>query len=95
MRDDGGIDVPDLIGARRTEADLRLRWMDTEARPPPPKPSHQAVPGRRSGPDPVQPLCEHGKRTRRNVSVVRRGHHFLNTLDFGWRQSMWRCTRTG
>ena len=92
---DGGVDVPHLVGLRRAKADLRLRRVHPEPGATPAKLPHQAVPGRGRGPDLAKSLRQHGERADRDVPVIERGHHLLDRADFGWRESMGRRVRTG
>src|SRR5438128_6917100 len=54
--DDGGVDVPHLIGSRRSKAHLRLRRVHAEPRPAPAELPHEMVPGRGGCPDLAEPL---------------------------------------
>src|SRR5262245_59144749 len=45
--DDGGVDVPHVVGASRSQANLRFGRMHAEPRPSPAELPHQVVPGGR------------------------------------------------
>ena len=93
--DDGGVDVPHLVGACRAQPTfgfagctrsrgrrqpyVRTRWYQVDG-------EAQTV---------AEPLREDGERAGRDVPVVRRGHHGLDHPDLSERQSMRRRARTG
>jgi len=91
----GGVDVPHLVGARRSKADRRLRRVHAEPGAAPVELAHETVPSRRRGPDLAEPLRQDGERAGRDVPVFGRGHHVLDRPDFGWGESMGRPERTG
>ena len=93
--DDGGVDVPHLVGSRRSKAHLRLGRVHAEPRAAPAELPHEVVPGRGGGPDRAEPLRQDGERAGRDVPVLERGHHVLDRPDLGWGQSMGRRVRTG
>ena len=71
--DDGGVDVPHLVGSRGSKAHLRLRRMHAEPRVAPAELPHEAAPGRGGGPDLTEPLrqdAERAGRTCRYLSAV-------------------------
>jgi hypothetical protein len=81
-------DVPHLISSSRAEPHLGLRRMHAEPGPSPAILLHEAVPGRGPGPNRAEPLREDGERAGRDETVLGRGHHVLDRLDLGGRQSM-------
>ena len=89
-RNDGGIDVPHLVGARRSKAHLWLCGVHAEAGAAPPVLPDEAVPGGGRGPDRAEPLRQEGERAGRDVPVLGCGHHGLNSPDLGPGQSMGR-----
>ena len=93
--DDGGVDVPHLVGSRRAKAHLRLGRMHAEPGAAPAERPHQVVPGRGGRPDRAEPLRQDGERPGRDMPVLERGHHVLDRPDLGWGQSMGRRARTG
>src|SRR5882672_9134302 len=93
--DEGGVDVPHLVGSRRSKAHLRLRRVHTEPGATPAELPHEMVPGRGGGPDLAEPLRQDGERAGRHVTVLGRGHHVLDRPNFGWGQSMGRRVRAG
>jgi hypothetical protein len=86
--DDGGVDVPPLVSARRAEPHRGLGRMSAEPGASPAIRPHEAVPGRGRGPSRAEPLREDGERAGRDVTVVGRGHPVLDRPDRGGRQSM-------
>jgi hypothetical protein len=93
--DDGGVDVPHLVGSRRSKAHLRLGRMHAEPGAAPAELPHQVVPGRGGRPDRTEPLRKDGECPGRNMPVFDRGHHVLDHPDLGWGQSMGRRVGTG
>ena len=93
--DDGGVDVPHLVSARRSKAHLRLCGVHAEAGAAPAVLPDEAVPGGGRGPDRAEPLRQDGERAGRDVPVLGCGHHVLNCPDLGRGQSMRRRVRTG
>ena len=93
--DDGGVDVPHLVGSRRSKAHLRLGRVHAEPGAAPAELPHQVVPGRGGSPDLAEPLRKDGERPGRDMPVLERGHHVLDRPDLGWGQSMGRRVRTG
>ena len=93
--DDGGVDVPHLVGSRRAKAHLRLGRMHAEPGAAPAELPHQVVPGRGGRPDRAEPLRQDGERPGRDMPVFERGHHVLDRQDLGSGQSMGRRVRTG
>src|ERR1700722_13390847 len=81
--DDGGVDVPHLVGSRRAQPDLRFHWMDAEPGPAPAVLSDEAVPGGGRGPDGAESLGKNGERAGRDVPIVGRGDHVLDRPDLG------------
>src|SRR6267378_3934726 len=88
--DDGGVDVPHLVGSHRSKAHLRLRRVHAEPRAAPAELPHEMGPGRGGGPDLAEPLRQDGERAGRDVPVLERVHHVLDRPDFKWGQSMGR-----
>ena len=86
--DDGGVDVPHLVSARRSKAHLRLCGVHAEAGAAPAVLPDEAVPGGGRGPDLAAPLGEDGERAGRDVTVCRRGDHLVDHPDLRWRQWM-------
>ena len=93
--DDGGVDVPHLVGSSRAKAHLGLRRVHAEPGAAPAELLHEVVPGRGRGPDLAEALRKDGERPGRDVTVLRRRHHVPDRPDFGWGQSMGRRVRTG
>ena len=93
--DDGGVDVPHLVGSRRSKAHLRLGRVHAEPGAAAPELPHQVSPGRGGRPDRAEPLRKDGERPGRDMPVLERGHHVLDCADLGWGQSMGRRVRTG
>src|ERR1700724_2799404 len=85
--DDGGVDVPHLVGSRRAKPYLRFCWVHAEPGPLPAVLPYEAVPGGGRSPDRAEPLGEDGERTGRNVPIVGRGDHVLDHPDLGGCQS--------
>src|SRR5262249_52982187 len=86
--DDGGVDMPHLVGSRRSKANLGLGRVHAETWTAPAELPYQAVPRRRRCPNLFASLWQGGERPGRNVPVLDRGRHALDRLDFGWRESM-------
>src|ERR1700680_2366146 len=59
---DGGVDVPHLVGSCRAQPDLRFHGMDAEPGAAPAVLSYEAVPGGGGGPDRTEPLSEDRER---------------------------------
>ena len=70
---DRGIDVPDLIGLRGPDPDLRAVGMHSESRPAPAPRSHELRPSRGRGVDATKSLSEYRQSPGRDVPVVGRG----------------------
>src|SRR5262245_58800395 len=92
--DDGGVDVPCLVGSGRAQADLWLDRVQAEPGPAPAEPAHQVIPGRGRCPDLAEPLRQDGERAGRDVPVLERGHHILDGLDLAWSKTTGRRVRT-
>jgi hypothetical protein len=92
--DDGGVDVPHLVGSRRAKPDLRFHWMYAEPGAAPAILTDEAVPRGGRGPDRAESLGKNGERAGRDVPIGR-GDHGLDRPDLGGRQSRRRCAGTG
>ncbi len=92
---DGGVDVPHLVGSRRSNAHLRLCWVHAEPGATPAELPHETVASRGRGPDLAEPLREDRERAGRDVPILGRGHHVPDRPNFERGQSMGRRVRTG
>src|SRR5262249_48789370 len=73
--DDGGVDVPHLVGSRRSDANLQRGRVHTEPWSAPAELPYLAVPRRGGSRHRAESLRKNGERAGRDVPVLERGHH--------------------
>ena len=88
--DDGGVEVPHLVGSTRAQSPRWCRWLAPKPGASPAVRSDEALPGRRRRCDGVEPRREHRECAGREVTGFGSGDQIPDRVDLGARQLM-RC----
>ena len=90
-----GVDMPKLIGHRRSNTDLWLFGMDSPARSSPLVSANESVPGRRGRKDLSETLGQNRKCSGRDVAVLIGSHHVFDDAQLIARQLVARRSWAG